>query len=366
MVHEKTKQEDCVTLYFREGSSDKVYQAGIEPRADGFVVKFAYGRRGSTLQNGSKTTSPVDYAKARKIFDKLVQEKIAKGYTPGEDGTRYQHTPNEDRATGIVPQLLNAIDEEQAQKLLKDYGWCAQEKFDGRRVLIRKSGDAITGINRNGLVIALPAPIAAMVLATGSQQWLMDGECIGDVFHCFDLLENACVDLRKSSYHLRLQALYGMMPAASGVIQSVATATQSKSKQQLLDHLREQKREGIVFKRLDAHYAPGRPNSGGDQLKFKFTATASCIVAAANGSRRSVRLELLDANKRIEVGNVTIPPRTTVPAAGQIVEIRYLYAYPGGSLYQPVYLGPRDDIQIEGCTIGQLKFKGADAEDDAA
>ena len=35
---------DRVTLYYREGSSDKVYQAAIEPAGDGFVVNFAYGQ----------------------------------------------------------------------------------------------------------------------------------------------------------------------------------------------------------------------------------------------------------------------------------------------------------------------------------
>ena len=37
------------TLYYREGSSDKVYQAAIEPAGSQFVVNFAYGRRGATL-----------------------------------------------------------------------------------------------------------------------------------------------------------------------------------------------------------------------------------------------------------------------------------------------------------------------------
>lgn len=35
--------QDRVTLYYREGSSDKVYQTAIEPAGDGFVVNFAYG-----------------------------------------------------------------------------------------------------------------------------------------------------------------------------------------------------------------------------------------------------------------------------------------------------------------------------------
>jgi predicted DNA-binding WGR domain protein len=80
------------TLYFREGSSDKVYQCAIEPAGERFVVNFAYGRRGSTLNTGTKTNVPVDYETAEKVFNKLVKEKTAKGYTQGENGTPYQHT----------------------------------------------------------------------------------------------------------------------------------------------------------------------------------------------------------------------------------------------------------------------------------
>ena len=68
---------DSITLYFREGSSDKVYQAIIQPQGGGHMVHFAYGRRGSTLTTSTKTTSPVDYQTAKSIFDKLVREKTA-------------------------------------------------------------------------------------------------------------------------------------------------------------------------------------------------------------------------------------------------------------------------------------------------
>ena len=33
-----------ITLYFRQGSSDKVYQASIEPADGAYAVRFAYGR----------------------------------------------------------------------------------------------------------------------------------------------------------------------------------------------------------------------------------------------------------------------------------------------------------------------------------
>jgi len=40
------------------------------------------------------------------------------------------------------------------------------------------------------------------------------------------------------------------------------------------------------------------------------------------------------------------------------VECRYLYAFKeSGCIYQPVYLGTRDDIPAEECTTSQLKFK---------
>jgi len=346
------------TLYYCQGGSDKIYQAAIEPQGDGFVVSFAFGRRGSTLQTGCKTASPVSFEAARKIYDKLVGQKTAKGYSPGPDGTPYQDTPKQDRSTGILPQLLNPIDEAEAQKLLADPAWLTQEKLDGRRVLVRRSGDQVIGINRSGRIISLPGPIVTCALSLGSMQWLMDGECIGEKFIAFDLLEKACVNLRPQPYRKRLDALYTMPLLGPGLpIQFVRSASKTADKRAMLARLRRDRCEGIVFKRIDAPYSPGRPASGGDQLKLKFTATASCIVAGTNGSRRSVKLELLDGSRRIGVGNVTIPAGQSIPLPGQIIEARYLYAYPGGALYQPVFLGIRDDIAAAQCGISQLKYK---------
>jgi bifunctional non-homologous end joining protein LigD len=356
-------EPEKVTLYYRQGSSDKVYSVAIEPSGPGFVVNFAYGRRRGTLQTGAKTTSPVDHAEAKKIFDKLVKEKTAKGYTPGEDGTPYQDTPKENRSTGILPQLLNPTNDDEAMALLADSAWWTQEKLDGKRVLLRRQGDEITGINRQGLAIGLPEPIVAYARSIGSQHWIMDGEAIGDVLVVFDLLESACVNLRSDPYRKRLKLLTEIVGSTgAGAIRLIETATVRKAKSAMYRRLKDQKREGIVFKHHNAPYTPGRPNSGGGQLKLKFCATASAIVAGNNGSKRSVALELFDGERRIAIGNVTIPANHKIPVGGDVVEVRYLYAYPGGSLYQPVYLGTRDDVEPAACTIHQLKFKPADEE----
>jgi len=60
----------------------------------------------------------------------------------------------------------------------------------------------------------------------------------------------------------------------------------------------------------------------------------------------------------VPAGHVTIPPNHPVPQEGSVVEVRYLYAFrPSGSIYQPVYLGARDDIAAADCTVDQLKYK---------
>ncbi len=346
-----------VALYYREGSSDKVYQAAIEPAGSQFVVNFAYGRRGATLTTGTKTSSPVDYAAAQKIYTKLVGEKKAKGYTEGADGTPYQHADK--KASGILPQLLNAVEKAEVELLLRDDNYCAQEKFDGRHLLIRKQDDDLEGINKKGFVVGLPQTVAdELRCVIGS--FIPDGESIGDDYHAFDLLEHNGENLRLLPYRIRLARLIDLLLLTRSDykhLRLVSTAFSTRQKTELYQRLRQENREGIVFKRLDAPYVPGKPNSGGPQLKFKFVATASVIVAKVN-AKRSVEACLLKGRSFVACGNVTIPANHEIPAVGMVVEVRYLYAAKeSGALYQPVYLGPRDDVDPGECLVSQLKFK---------
>src|SRR3954470_14020796 len=88
-----------IALVFREGTSDKVYEVDLcEVGPDRFVVNFRYGRRGTSLRDGSKTPVPVARVKAERIFDDLVQEKVAKGY----------HAPGATRAPAAIPAAPRA------------------------------------------------------------------------------------------------------------------------------------------------------------------------------------------------------------------------------------------------------------------
>ena len=352
---------ESVTLYYKQGSSDKVYQARIEASGGGFTVPVAWGRRGSTMQTGCKTTAgPVTLEKAQGIFAKVVAAKVAEGYTEGPDGTPYQGGELAARDSGFRPQLLNNVESNaDVLALVRDDAWGAQEKLDGKRLLVSKVGQVVTGINRKGLTVPLPVAIV-QDLSLVPHDFVIDGEAIGDVLHAFDILVLDDMDGRKAGYgrrHLILNETFG-----SGAVKVAPLIVGTEAKTVFLRDLIEANAEGVVFKRLDAPYVAGRPSSGGTQLKYKFYATASCIVATVN-AQRSVGLALLQDGERVDVGNVTIPPNAAIPSVCAIIEVRYLYAYRGGHLYQPVFEGVRDDLDLATCQLSQLKYKREEEEE---
>lgn len=346
------------TLYFKDGASDKIYQAQINQDGDGYTVTFAYGRRGSTLKAGAKTEAPVALGSAQAIFDKLINEKLGKGYTRGADGAPYVGTSSREDS-GIRCQLLNAVDGGEAGRLCLDARYVAQEKFDGERRLLESRDGVVRGINRKGQYVAVTESIARAGALLGDR-YVIDGEVIGDVLHVFDIIEDHQGMLLECPYDERLQRLCAMWLHA-GVqdsIHLVATAFTTPDKDALLARVKADHGEGLVFKRRDACYSAGRPASGGASLKYKLYESCSVVVAAINAGRRSVAVSAFVAGGHfVALGNVTVPPNWPVPTTNEVVEIRYLYAFERGALYQPVYLGPRNDITPGECTVAQLKYK---------
>jgi bifunctional non-homologous end joining protein LigD len=345
-----------ITLYFRQGSSDKIYQASIEQQNGGHVVHFAFARRGTTLQTGTKTQAPVGHEEAKRIFDRLIQEKILRGYSPGENGTPYELTDKKNRVAGIACQLLNPITESEATRLIDDAAFCMQEKLDGRRLLLQKRGNEVSGINRLGLFVSVPETIATAA-RTLPVDFVLDGEAVGDTLHVFDLLKIDHLDICSEPYRKRYRQLGKLLKQKLGAIAMVPTLFGQAEKALAFCTAKAMNREGVVFKRLDAPYSPGRPASGGPQIKFKFCETASFVVGAIN-QKRSASLMLFHGDQIVSAGNVTIPPNHDFPVAGAVMEVRYLYAFrESGAVFQPVYLGRRDDIAPNECVVEQLKYK---------
>ena len=360
------------SLYFSEGRSDKEYHAELVEVAGGHVVNFRFGRRGSALTVGTKTTVPVDLAQAQTIYDKLVKEKSAKGYTPDVSGAAYQGSEHADRQTGFVPQLLNPITESEVLSLIIDDHWAVQEKMDGERRMAHAEKGAVVGANRKGLIVPLPQAIVdeLQIIEAKHGAIRVDGEIIGDLLYVFDLHVLHGKDIDGFPWIERMRMAHDILSGCLH-IKAVPVAETTDEKHRLWNRIKDAHGEGVVFKRMNAPVTEGRPNPGGDWLKFKFTESASCCVFGINTDKRSVRIGLLEIREHsikghamLSVGNVTIPPNYAVPVVGEIVEVEYLYAYPGGSLYQPVYRGKRNDLDINACTTRQLKYKPEGREDD--
>jgi predicted DNA-binding WGR domain protein len=91
------------TLIYQAGSSDKVYEVDLcQTGENRYLVNFRYGRRGTNLKEGTKTVQALPLAEAQRVFDKLVNSQIQKGYRDVSDGAR-----NETPASATVPAIIN-------------------------------------------------------------------------------------------------------------------------------------------------------------------------------------------------------------------------------------------------------------------
>lgn len=346
--------ERSITLYCREGSSDKVYQVHLRAQSQGWVVDYANGPRGKALRAGTKTETPVSLKAAQDIYERLVKSKMKGGYTEDESGARYTRSEQAGRVSGHAQQLPSPIDDDMCQRLLADPAWAMQEKANGERRTLLIAAGQVQGVNKLGLLVDVPEHWAVEFGALFDAD--IDGEHIGDHFYAFDLLRLGQLDLRGESFDTRYATLTGLIQTHQPLLPSMSLLTASVTvadKRAAFDAIKAAAGEGVVFKKRSDPYDAGR---SGSSLKFKHLESSTCIVVSRN-RQRSVQIGLLSADGReqlISLGNVTIPAKHDVPDEGALVEVQYLYFNPGGAFEQPVYLGPRTDIAREEATFAQV------------
>lgn len=365
-----------VSLACTEGKSNKVYNMQLQPapKGDGFVVNFQFGPNGGTLQTGTKTKQPVALAQAEAIFDKIEAEKIAKGYhRNGTSAGVVAIAPEtQKQRTSFPAELLEEISEAEAIRLAGDDRYLLQEKRDGHRRQLRASAGETVSYNRKGEAVPLPLAVAADASAIArSASFLMDGELEGEKFVAFDLLETDGKSIGKQPYSTRLEALRALVSSTiARHIHVVGSWDKRLDKLNAFKRLFTERAEGVVLKRADAPYRPGR---NGQHKKFKFIKTLSARVLSVNKDKGkdSVSVGLYDdkrfqfgdpnwsAVQWIDVGTASIIGKR-IPKVGDVVEVVYLYATEARRLYQGRLKGRdaiRTDVGPEACTISQLRFK---------
>jgi bifunctional non-homologous end joining protein LigD len=355
---------ESISLFYKDGSSDKFYTASIEERNGAYAVPFSYGRRGTSGQSSLKIEN-VSLDAAKKIYTKLVNEKIGKGYKPDGTTVAYAGVTADKKSTGFIPQLPNPITEEEVESYFKDSRFGSQEKHDGKHIILIYNNGITKASNKKGFECGYPVEFEKAMKEMASfnnfNSIILDGEAIGSIYCVYDILAintNSCTGMSYAERYDKLSTLN----FPDGFKLSKLAYTE-KEKREMCDRLYKSRKEGLVFKKLGASYTPGRPSTLGDMIKYKFYATLSTIVVEGRSGKRAVGMELIDdSGNRIHVGNVTIPPNKDVPKIGSVIEVRYLYCLQGGSLYQPTYLGVRDDIDIEECLMSQIKYKGTEED----
>ncbi len=356
------KPERSITLYCTEGGSDKVYKAEVAESGSGWVLNFWFGPRTGTMQSGTKTKSPVSKEMAAKLWEKLVAEKKAKGYHEGADAPAYTDSDGTSKDTGLRPMLLTPGTEEDAPRFIDSDEWGAQQKYNGKRILIRASNGTVVAANRRGLECILPAEAARRFKFVDA---VLDGELVGTTYVPFDLIASCGRDNADADYlhrHAALEAMAGLtgIAAAPLVIGTVW-------KRKFYDRLKAERAEGIVFKRLHgAPYAPGKVENlaKADAVKVKFYSSGEFVVTGWNGAKSSVALGAFDGDRLVPIGSVTVPAKHQgAIQVGAVIQVRYLYATPGHQLYQPTLDASsgairRDDKKAAECLLSQLKYEG--------
>ncbi len=260
-------------------------------------------------------------------------------------------------------QLLTAIDdgEAAADKLLDD-NYAAQQKFDGKRIILAVDRSSITAHNRSGLVCEISRNILDQAKQLqGIAPLILDGEWLNQTkaFHAFDLLEVDGTDIKRLPFSERQDQLDRILSIAGlPSIQSVRTEYRQAGKLTLLQTIHDHNLEGVVLKAKHSPYKVGRQP---DQFKYKFTAVSSFVITGLN-EKQSVSLGAFDENHRlVNCGDVKIRNRYFKVSEGMIIDVRYMHAFRQSHLvYQPRMIAIRDDLQPEACTLSQLRYKGTE------
>lgn len=349
------------TLHSTKNGSDKVYvPAVVTNPAGGFDVTARNGPRGGTLTQQKPKVSGVDEQAARAAYAALVADKVKGGYRPvdGESIAVAIATERDGKSANVPVELPNAVTEAEFRVLFANPAWRWQEKKNGHRRGLLVTAEGAFGYNRRGEFVPLPAPIAEAARALPLDTTL-DGELIGDVLHVFDALRIDGADQTGLAFDDRFAALARLLGdsrlgPAIGIV-PILTVDEALA-------LEGSGAEGLVGRKRSARYVDGKAHD--HCVKLKYYCTASVEVARQNAKHSVGYVVYNEGGEAVDVGNVTIPPTMPLPDVGVVIEVRYLYAHRGGSLYQPSFLMVRTDVGREACRHDQLVYQGeaVDAE----
>lgn len=270
----------------------------------------------------------------------------------------------------LIPMLADRISAKVGGKRIQDDQWWAEQKFDGNRVMIHIENGKVTALNRRGEECKFNVLVAkdfAHQFTTGL--WVFDGELVSNTYWVFDLPRAGTTLTPDTPWSLRREVLERFFAVWTPPerIKLARTARTAEEKQEMLDRLAAGGAEGIMLKKVNGIYRPGKRSEV--WAKFKFWKSCDVVVLeTCIDGKSNARMGLIDptqdGSKAIrDVGTVsTLGKWSTLVEPGSVLEVKYLYAVDRNEpkLYQPNILKVRDDKRAVECHIDQLEFTDKD------
>ncbi len=388
------------------GSDDDKNWLLIKKRDDAVVEKYEALDHEVSVKTGRNLAAiaadgggdPREAARARRAARR----------SPERPGPPSPPSPPADGALPM-PMLATSVDRPFTRE-----GWIFELKWDGVRALATVAGDQVRLVGRSGRDETSRYPeLGALGRALHGHSAVVDGEIVvmnadgrpsferlqsrinvardSDVrramrenpatYVVFDLLRLDGRDLMETSLRIRKKTLKDVLVPVDGVMYADHVERDGES---FFAEVSRHGIEGMIAKRADSGYSPGRRSP--DWVKVKAWQTQSCVITGWTGGRgrRSERLGALilgvfkgddivhcgqvgtgfdeatlrDLRGRLDglvVGKSALqpPPRTAEPATWVrpelVCEVRHAGWTKQGILRHPAYLGLRQDVAPRNC-----------------
>jgi ATP-dependent DNA ligase len=256
----------------------------------------------------------------------------------------------------IQAELLTESTEAAFQRMLLDPRFGFQEKHNGHRLVICKTGGQLVHYNRIGEQSSkrLPSNLRLTLMQHPLDNFVIDTELVGEHLYIFDSLYLGDEELVHDAYEYR-EARYHAEFSGYTHITPVPTARTADDKRLLWQHVLDIKGEGLCAKNMHKSYRMGRADQ---HFKLKFWKTADAIVIGPSpDSKDGIDIGMLDAKgrmHRISGCSMLVKAARKRPMAGQVIEVRFLYATKEYHIVQPTMLSLRTDKMAAECKLSQL------------
>lgn len=205
--------------------------------------------------------------------------------------------------------------------------WLAQAKADGERCAIQSREGVITATGRSGRAVALPPEVSARAFSA-REDFIVDGELVGDEFFAFDVVQWGGIDVRAWPFEARATIL----PETPFLFLAAIPAIEK-----MIAELHRRGSEGVVFCRRSAPY---RGERSPDKVRFKFRRSETFIVTAVDIARGVAQLE----RDGIARGGVSFPANGRWPTVGDLCEVVFDKIHASGKLCRAAWKGLREDV----------------------